>query len=143
LPTLSERREDIAPLAQHFLKTVAARNGKEMRGFAPDALELMLTAPWPGNVRQLINVVEQVVALSPPGIVPASLVQQALRQESQSFTSLEEARRGFERDYLVRILRITAGNVTRAAKLAQRNRTEFYKLLERHALEPKQFKSQG
>ncbi len=143
LPALSGRREDIAPLAQHFLKVVAARNGKDMRGFAPDALELMLTAPWPGNVRQLINVVEQVVALSPPGIVPASLVQQALRQESQSFTSLEEARRGFERDYLVRILRITGGNVTRAAKLAQRNRTEFYKLLERHALEPKQFKSQG
>jgi len=143
LPALSARREDIAPLAQHFLKVVAARNSKDMRGFAPDALELMLTAPWPGNVRQLINVVEQVVALSPPGIVPASLVQQALRQESQSFTSLEEARRGFERDYLVRILRITGGNVTRAAKLAQRNRTEFYKLLERHALEPKQFKSQG
>ena len=142
LPVLSERREDIAPLAQHFLRIVAARNGKDMRGFAPDALELMLNAPWPGNVRQLINVVEQVVALSPPGIVPASLVQQALRQEPQQFASLEEARRGFERDYLVRILRITSGNVTRAAKLAQRNRTEFYKLLERHALEPKQFKSQ-
>jgi len=143
LPALSERREDIALLAQHFLKVVAARNGKEVRGFAPDALDLMLTAPWPGNVRQLINVVEQVVALSPTGIVPASLVQQALRQESQSFTSLEEARRGFERDYLVRILRITGGNVTRAAKLAQRNRTEFYKLLERHSLEPKQFKSKN
>ena len=142
LPVLSERREDIAPLAQHFLRIVAARNGKDMRGIAPDALELMLNAPWPGNVRQLINVVEQVVALSPPGIVPASLVQQALRQEPQQFASLEEARRGFERDYLVRILRITSGNVTRAAKLAQRNRTEFYKLLERHALEPKQFKSQ-
>jgi two-component system response regulator GlrR len=54
--------------------------------------------------------------------------------------SLEEARRGFERDYLVRILRITGGNVTQAARLARRNRTEFYKLLERHSLEPKLFK---
>ena len=141
LPALAERREDIVPLAQHFLETIAARNAKKLRGFAPDALELLLAASWPGNVRQLINVVEQVVALSAPGIVPASLVQQALRQEVQPLASLEEARRGFERDYLVRILRITGGNVTNAAKLARRNRTEFYKLLERHALEPKLFKS--
>jgi two-component system response regulator GlrR len=141
LPALADRREDIVPLAQHFLETIAARNAKNLRGFAPDALELLLVAPWPGNIRQLINVVEQVVALSAPGIVPASLVQQALRQEVQPMASLEEARRGFERDYLVRILRITGGNVTQAAKLARRNRTEFYKLLERHALEPKLFKS--
>jgi len=141
LPALAERREDIVPLAQHFLETIAARNARRLRGFAPDALELLLAAPWPGNVRQLINVVEQVVALSAPGIVPASLVQQALRQEVQPLASLEEARRGFERDYLVRILRITGGNVTKAARLARRNRTEFYKLLERHALEPKLFKS--
>jgi two-component system response regulator GlrR len=141
LPSLADRREDIVPLAQHFLETIAARNAKKLRGFSPDSLELLLAAPWPGNVRQLINVVEQVVALSAPGIVPASLVQQALRQEVQPLTSLEEARRGFERDYLVRILRITNGNVTKAAKLARRNRTEFYKLLERHALEPRLFKN--
>jgi two-component system response regulator GlrR len=141
LPSLAERREDIVPLAQHFLQEVAARNAKNVRAFAPDALELLLAAPWPGNVRQLINVVEQVVALSAPGIVPAALVQQALRQDAQPFASLEQARKGFERDYLIRILRITGGNVTQAAKLAQRNRTEFYKLLERHSLEPKLFKA--
>jgi two-component system response regulator GlrR len=140
LPPLAERREDIVPLAQYFLEAIAARNGKTLRGFAPEALEMMLAAPWPGNVRQLINMVEQVVALSATGIVPASLVQQALRQDVQPMASLEEARRGFERDYLVRILRITGGNVTQAARLARRNRTEFYKLLERHSLEPKLFK---
>lgn len=53
---------------------------------------------------------------------------------------LDEARRAFERDYLIRILKITAGNVTHAARLAGRNRTEFYRLLERHALEPAVFK---
>jgi two-component system response regulator GlrR len=140
LPPLADRREDIVPLAQHFLATVAGRYSKDVKAFAPDALELMLGAPWPGNVRQLLNVVEQVVALSSGGIVPASLVQQALRQEPASLEPLEEARKAFERDYLVRILRMTAGNVTQAAKLAQRNRTEFYKLLERHRLEPKTFK---
>jgi two-component system, NtrC family, response regulator GlrR len=141
LASLAERREDIVPLAQHFLTTVAKRYAKDVRAFAPDALELMLSAPWPGNVRQLINVVEQVVALSPGGVIPLSLVQQALRQEPSALEPLEEARRAFERDYLVRILRMTAGNVTQAAKLAQRNRTEFYKLLERHQLEPRTFKT--
>src|SRR5207248_1507292 len=92
------------------------------------------------RVRQLVNVIEQAVALCPSGVVPASLIQQALKEEPAQLASLEEARGAFEREYLVRILRITGGSVTRAAKLAQRNRTEFYKLLERHKLEPKMFK---
>ena len=140
LPPLADRREDIVPLATHYLKVTAARNGKEVRVFAPEALELLLAAPWPGNVRQLVNVVEQVVALCASNVVPASLVQQALREEPVALASLEQARGAFDRDYLVRILRMTSGNVTQAAKLARRNRTEFYKLLERHQLEPKMFK---
>jgi len=140
LPPLSERREDIVRLATHYLKTTAARYGKDVRAFAPEALQLLLSAPWPGNVRQLVNVIEQVVALCASGLVPASLVQQALKEEPAQLASLEQARGAFEREYLIRILRITGGSVTQAAKLAQRNRTEFYKLLERHKLEPKMFK---
>jgi two-component system response regulator GlrR len=103
-------------------------------------MRLLLAAPWPGNVRQLVNVIEQVVALCASSVVPASLVQQALKEEPAQLASLEQARGAFEREYLIRILRITGGSVTQAAKLAQRNRTEFYKLLERHKLEPKMFK---
>jgi two-component system response regulator GlrR len=140
LPPLAERREDIVLLATHYLKETAARYGKDVPAFAPEALELLVKAPWPGNVRQLVNVVEQVVALCASGVIPASLVQQALKEEPAPLASLEEARGAFEREYLVRILRMTGGNVTHAAKLAQRNRTEFYKLLERHRLESKMFK---
>jgi len=140
LPPLAERREDIILLATHYLKDTAARYAKDVLVFAPEALELLVAAPWPGNVRQLVNVVEQVVALCASGVVPASLVQQALKDEPAPLASLEEARGAFEREYLVRILRMTGGNVTHAAKLAQRNRTEFYKLLERHRLESKMFK---
>jgi len=140
LPLLSERREDIVPLATHYLKVTAARYGKDVRAFAPEALQLLVAAPWPGNVRQLVNVIEQVVALCASSLVPASLVQQALKEEPAQLASLEHARGAFEREYLIRILRITGGSVTQAAKLAQRNRTEFYKLLERHNLEPKMFK---
>ena len=70
------------------------------------------------------------------------MVQSALNDQSSGLTPLDDAKRAFERDYLVRILKITQGNVAQAAKLAQRNRTEFYKLLERHRLEPKMFKSE-
>jgi two-component system response regulator GlrR len=140
LPPLSERREDIVPLATHYLKATAARYKKDVQAFAPEAMQMLLAAPWPGNVRQLVNVIEQVVALCASGVVPASLVQQALKEEPAQLASLEQARGAFEREYLIRILRITGGSVTQAAKLAQRNRTEFYKLLERHKLEPKMFK---
>jgi two-component system response regulator GlrR len=140
LPALSERREDIVPLATHYLGVTAGRYAKDVRAFAPEALQMLLAAPWPGNVRQLVNVIEQVVALCASSVVPATLVQQALKEEPAQLASLEEARGVFEREYLVRILRMTGGSVTQAAKLAQRNRTEFYKLLERHKLEPKMFK---
>jgi two-component system response regulator GlrR len=93
-------------------------------------------------VRQLFNVIEQAVALTATDVIPASLVRQALdAQDSPTLIPLDEARKAFERDYLVRILKITGGNVTRAARLAGRNRTEFYRLLERHALEPAMFKA--
>ncbi|HLS85351.1 MAG TPA: sigma 54-interacting transcriptional regulator [Burkholderiales bacterium] len=141
LPPLAARPEDIVPLALHFLEQAAARSGRPARAFAPEALELLRAASWPGNVRQLANVVEQVVALSPSGIVPAALVQQALREKPDPLGSFEQARHAFERDYLVRILRITGGNVAQAARLARRNRSQLYKLLERHGLDPKAFKA--
>jgi two-component system, NtrC family, response regulator GlrR len=140
IPPLAERREDVVPLAKHFLTGTAKRYSKDVRAFAPDALEVLIGASWPGNVRQLANVVEQAVALATSPIVPAALIQSALKSEPSGLTPLDEAKRSFERDYLIRILRITKGNVTQAARLAQRNRTEFYKLLERHQLQPAMFK---
>ncbi len=141
LPPLAQRREDIPLLASHFLQQLAARYGKDVASLAPDALELMLCASWPGNVRQLFNVVEQTVALSVTPLVPASLVQRALQQAAANLSSLDEAKRRFERDYLVQLLKMTRGNVSQAARLAKRNRSDFYSLLARHELDPGQFKS--
>ncbi len=140
LPTLAERREDIQLLANHFLARLAERYRRGRLAFAPEAMELLVSAPWPGNVRQLLNLVEQAVALADAKVIPGSLVRQALDAGDVELTPLDQARRAFERDYLVRILKITAGNVTKAARLAGRNRTEFYRLLERHELEPTRFK---
>ena len=140
LPPLAERREDIPVLAKHFLVQLAEKYRKPITGLSPDALEALVAASWPGNIRQLYNVVEQSVALSTTPIVSPTLVQQAIQHQQKEFASFEEARRKFERDYLAQLMRMTEGNVTQAARLAKRNRTEFYKLLQRHQLDPKLFK---
>jgi two-component system response regulator GlrR len=140
LPPLSERREDIPLLAVHILRKLGERYNKPASTLAPDAMALLVAAPWPGNIRQLINLLEQAVALTPTPVIPATLVQAALKEDAAALVPFEEARKTFERDYLVRLLKITGGNVTQAAQLAKRNRTEFYKLLQRHHLEPSMFK---
>ncbi|MBI3149524.1 MAG: sigma 54-interacting transcriptional regulator [Betaproteobacteria bacterium] len=141
LPPLSERREDIPLLAGHFLAALGAKYKKTVNGFAGDAAEALLRAAWPGNVRQLFNVVEKCVALSTSPIVPLSLVERALSRPSEDMSSFDEARRAFERDYLLQLLKITAGNVTQAARVAKRNRSDFYTLLNRHQIDPALFKS--
>ncbi|XAH24736.1 sigma 54-interacting transcriptional regulator [Xylophilus sp. GW821-FHT01B05] len=143
LPTLGERREDIALLANHFLQKLAGKYGKRLSGFAPEALKALTTAAWPGNVRQLYNVVEQVSALSTTPLVPLALVQRALRAPSIEVLNYADAKQRFERDYLVGLLKLTDGNVADASRLADRNRTEFYRLLQKHALTPGHFKGDG
>lgn len=143
IPPLSQRREDIPLLAAHFLGELRARGREDITGFSPEAMELLVSAPWPGNVRQLRNVVEQCTVLSGTPLIPASLVQKALRHKSDALPPFAEARDRFELEYLVRLLEITAGNVTQAARLAGRNRSEFYKLLRRHHLDPETFRAQS
>ncbi|HWK54508.1 MAG TPA: sigma 54-interacting transcriptional regulator [Hyphomicrobiales bacterium] len=140
LPPLRQRREDILPLAEHFSRSFASRNGRQPIRFSPEAAELLVSAPWPGNVRQIGNVVEQCSVLSPTPLVSRALVERALRYRSERLLSLNHARERFEHDYLVRILNLTQGNISLAARLAERNRTEFYKLLRRHGLDPSRFR---
>jgi two-component system, NtrC family, response regulator GlrR len=141
LPALGERREDIPLLANHFLQRLASKYGRRVSGFAPEALRALIAAAWPGNVRQLYNVVEQVCALSTTPLIPLALVQRALRTPSIQVLTYAEAKQRFERDYLVGLLKLTDGNVADAARLADRNRTEFYRLLQKHELTPGHFQS--
>ena len=141
LPPLSARREDIPLLANHFLQRLSTKYGKRLSGFAPEALKALTMAAWPGNVRQLYNVVEQVCALSSSPLIPLALVQRALRVPTVEVQTYAEAKQRFERDYLVGLLKLTDGNVADAARLADRNRTEFYRLLQKHELTPGHFKA--
>jgi len=141
LPTLSQRREDIPLLADQFLRSLTVKTGKKVNRFSSEAMEELMAAQWPGNIRQLLNAVEQAVALATTPVIPADLLSSAIRENQEKVPSFAEARRNFEQEYLVRLLKITGGNVTQAARLAKRNRTDFYKLLQRHHIVPSMFKS--
>lgn len=141
VPSLAERREDIPLLVAHFVARWNEQAEDSLRGFAPDALELLCEAPWPGNVRQLRSIIEQSFAQAVSGRVPATLLRRLLQEDNaREMSAFDDARKAFEADYLARLLTSTAGNVAQAARIAQRNRTEFYKLLSRHNLDPALFK---
>ncbi len=141
LPALTDRCEDIPLLANHCLTQLKQRASNCIaQSFSRESMELLMTAPWPGNIRQLFNVVEQVAVLTTSAVISSSLVQKALRGKTKKLLPLGEAQSQFERDYLIQMLQMTCGNVCQAAKLAQRNRTDFYKLLHRHQLKPALFR---
>ncbi len=140
IPALHERAEDIPLLANHLLRQAAERHKPFVRSFSTDAMKCLMAASWPGNVRQLVNVIEQCVALSPAPVISEALIQQALEGENTVLPTFVEARSQFELNYLRKLLQIAKGNVTHAARMAGRNRTEFYKLLARHELDASDFK---
>ncbi|MGK3136494.1 two-component system response regulator GlrR [Pantoea trifolii] len=140
IPALHERAEDIPLLANHLLRQSADRHKPFVRSFSVDAMKRLVSAAWPGNVRQLVNVIEQCVALSTAPVIGDALVEQALAGENTALPTFVEARNQFELNYLRKLLQMTKGNVTNAARLAGRNRTEFYKLLSRHELDASEFK---
>lgn len=136
IPPLRERRQDIPSLAQHFLKTSAARSNKAIRGFVPDALQTLTVYSWPGNVRELENVVEHAVIMSSQDMITPDLLPIIRQSGKGSLVPLTEAKESFERDYLKTLLQITEGNISRSSQIAGRYRSDFYKLLKKYHLYP-------
>jgi len=164
LPPLRERRGDLLPLAQHLLEREGAAMGRAMKGFSRGAAEKILAYPWPGNVRELENRIKQALVLASGEQIGAEdllLEDESLVRRfdsagageadrlgltasgpapSASFPSFNDARRSFEREYLVDVLRRNRGNATAAAKEAGKHRSEFYDLIKRHGLQPADFR---
>jgi two-component system response regulator GlrR len=140
IPPLGRRREDIPLLVSHFLEQ-ATEPGGEQKIYSPEAIELLATADWPGNVRQLFDLVKQNVALSRGAVMTKAFVQQSLGTDATRSATLDEARNKFAHDYLARMLQATSGNVTKSARLAKRNRSDFYRLLERYRVRAENIKS--
>lgn len=144
LPPLRERPEDIPLLAHHFMQHFSHVLGKDLRGLAPEALQYLMLYEWPGNIRELMNVIERAVVLATCSLITPDLLllgSQPARPSSTELLSLKEAREGFERAYLIQVLTSTRGNVSQAAALARKHRGDFYKLLRKYGLEPSAFKN--
>lgn len=141
LPPLHERKEDITLLVEHFIGILSGDDEKQVKKITPEALQVLVDAAWPGNIRQLYNVIENAFALSTSLLITEDLLHDAIKQHQRKIAPLSEARRQFEQQYLIQLLQTTNGNVSQAARIANRNRTDFYKLLNRHHIVPSLFKS--
>jgi DNA-binding NtrC family response regulator len=117
LPSLRERREDIPLLAVHFLERVAATLGKRFDGFTEDAVAWLVKQRWPGNVRQLENVVERAATLAKATSITASDLSIDLFGSAAPGTPLRPTLEELERDYIERVLVETKGDKTAAARI--------------------------
>lgn len=139
LPPLRERKEDILPLARHFLQRFSDETGKKLNDFTPQAIQKLLAGSWPGNVRELENAIEYAVAMADGDIVTDALIPtEAL--SGADIPLLKQAKEEFEKNYIVQLLELTQGNVSQAAKMAGKYRADFYALLKKHGLDPEQFR---
>jgi two-component system response regulator GlrR len=141
IPPLGRRREDIPLLVSHFLEQ-ATEPGGQKKIYTPKAIELLATTDWPGNVRQLFDLVKRNIALAHGEVMTEELVQNSLDGRPGTIPTYAEARDRFSREYLAQNLRHTSGNVAQAARLAKRSRTDFYNLLARYRLHPEDFKNE-
>ncbi len=142
LPPLRDRKEDIPLLAEHFRKKFAQQMNKEVKGLAPLAMQKMMLYDWPGNVRELENTIEYALAMTQQDIISEDLILQQTKGVASSTTlqPLKEARNAYEKSYLIHLLSICKGNITKAAKLAGKYRADFYDLLKKHNLKIEDFK---
>lgn len=139
VPPLGRRREDIPLLVSRFLEQATDESGLAKK-YSPKAVELLMTADWPGNVRQLFDLVKHNVGHSQERVMTEELVQQSLGSDSTRIPSFNDARAEFARGYLVKNLQSTSGNISKSARLAKRNRTDFHKLLLRYRVLAEDFK---
>jgi two-component system response regulator GlrR len=141
LPSLRERKEDIPPLVEHFLKKFSEKMKRQIKKLAPQAMQRLMLYDWPGNVRELENTLEYAVAMTQQDVITEDLVLLRARLASQEpWRPLKEAKQAFEKDYLIRLLELSGGNVSRAARLAGKYRADFYDLLKKHGLKTEDFK---
>ncbi len=140
LPPLRERKEDVPPLAEHFLKETSRRMKKDIKGISVTAMQRLMLYDWPGNVRELENTIERAVALTRHDVIGEEIILPAKDLPGEQLKPLKEAVDEFKRGYVMRLLQLTKGNVSKAAELAGKYRADFYNLVKKHKLTPKDFK---
>jgi two-component system response regulator GlrR len=140
LPPIRERKEDIPPLVEHFLKKFNKKMGKKVKGLSPLAMQRLMIHDWPGNVRELENTIEFAMAMTKQDVITEDLILQTSGYPSEQIKPLKEAKAAFEKSYLIYLLEITKGNVSKASELAGKYRADFYNLLKKYKLAPETYK---
>ena len=139
LPMLRDRKEDIPPLVEHFIRKYSDLMDKKVKAITPVAMQKLMLHDWPGNVRELENTIEFAIAMTNSDTITDNLVLQA-KNDQQELLTLQEARASFEIKYIQNLLRITGGNVSKAAKLAGKYRADLYNLMKKYEISPQEFK---
>ena len=138
LAPLAQRAEDVLPLAAHFLRLYATEEGLEPVGFTTDARNALVSEGWPGNVRELSERVHLALRLAGSGAISAEAL--LLSADAEEVPSFKEAKRAFETRYVVGLLRRCGGNISRAARLAKKDRKDFYDVIRRTGVNPSDFR---
>jgi two-component system response regulator GlrR len=139
LPLLKDRKEDIPALVDHFIKKYSKLMNKKVHSMTPEAMRKMMVHDWPGNVRELENTIEYAIAMTKRDTLGDDLILQS-KDGRDDLLTFQEARAGFEKEYLQNLLKITGGNVSKAAGIAGKYRADFYNLMKKHEISPNDFK---
>ncbi len=138
LPPLADRKEDVLPLAAHFLRLAADEEGVTPVGFTAEARNALVAEPWLGNVRELQERVREALRLAGGGAISAEAL--LLAADLEEVPSFKDAKRAFETRYVEGLLRRCRGNISRAARLAKKDRKDFYDVIRRTGVEPGDFR---
>ncbi len=140
IPPLRERKEDIPFLADHFIRKMAKRMGKKVCGIEPGMVQKLMRRNWPGNVRELKNRIEQAMVLAKgPHLGAEDFLFLEQEEPSDRFLTFKESRDLFEKEYITHVLKITGGHVTNAARMAGKQRADFYNLMKKHGIQRSDF----
>ncbi len=142
IPPLKKRRDDIPLLAQHFLEMFSAKNNKEIKGFTPRAMDLLIRYDWPGNVRELMNAVERGVVLARTEYLDDqdfSIIQNTSRQPAETFSAFNQKDNNLpleevEKAAILRMLESVAGNKSEAARRLGITRKTLHKKLKKYGV---------
>lgn len=140
LPPLRERKEDIPILTEYFIRKFSEKMEKNINGISPTALQKLMLYSWPGNVRELENVIECAVAMAKQDVITEDLILPTEEIKETEVKPLKEAKSDFEKEYVIRLMELTQGNVAQAAELAGKYRADFYKLMEKYDIKPENFR---
>ncbi len=143
VPPLRDRAEDVPILAQHFLREFSTAYGRKPKELSEDAIEALSKYHWPGNVRELRNLMERIVILHGQRRIearhlPIDGTRRSQRARQDEFGSLHEVREAAEREYILRKLEETNGNVTRASELLGLERSHLYRKMRALGIAPKE-----